>query len=294
VKSDASLDFIGVGVAKSGSSWISHILNQHPDIYMPPRKELNVFNPLNFQGKRNHYYTENTDEIALHFSEAPERAKWGEFSPQYFRDATAQKRIATEYPRAKIIIVLRDPIKRVQSHLQYDQEFNRIIPAQLTPEQAIEAYPYLLEQGDYADGIAEWLLHFPLEQIFICRLESAVQSPLEFSSDLFRFLGLSPLTEIDSSPSNERKAVKSGVVHGLLALPGKFDKIFSKWGAWRRLKHHGLYRRLLDARWALADRNIAPSKAEVQLSQPMITRLSERYAAVWVDVNDLVGSQRWI
>jgi len=281
-------------VAKSGSSWISHILNQHPDIYMPPRKELNVFNPLNFQGKRNHYYTENTDEIALYFSEAPERAKWGEFSPQYFRDATAQKRIATEYPRAKIIIVLRDPIKRVQSHLQYDQEFNRIIPAQLTPEQAIEAYPYLLEQGDYADGIAEWLSHFPLKQIFICRLESAVQSPLEFSSDLFRFLGLSSLTEIDSSPSNERKAVKSGVVHGLLAVPGKIDKMLNGWRLWANLKHSSQYRKLLDARWAMADRNTAPSASNLVLPEPALALLTERYAAVWDNVHALVGSQRWI
>jgi len=36
-------DFIGVGMAKCGSTWVTQILQEHPDIFIPEKKELNFF-----------------------------------------------------------------------------------------------------------------------------------------------------------------------------------------------------------------------------------------------------------
>lgn len=37
------VNFLGVGVQKSASSWLWSVLKKHPDIWMPPRKELHYF-----------------------------------------------------------------------------------------------------------------------------------------------------------------------------------------------------------------------------------------------------------
>jgi hypothetical protein len=38
-----SINFLGIGVQKSASSWLWSILKEHDDIWMPPRKELHYF-----------------------------------------------------------------------------------------------------------------------------------------------------------------------------------------------------------------------------------------------------------
>lgn len=38
-----SLEFLGIGVQKSASSWLWSRLKQHPEIWLPPRKELHYF-----------------------------------------------------------------------------------------------------------------------------------------------------------------------------------------------------------------------------------------------------------
>ncbi len=37
------IDFLGIGAQKSATSWLSQNLRDHPDIWMPPRKELHYF-----------------------------------------------------------------------------------------------------------------------------------------------------------------------------------------------------------------------------------------------------------
>jgi len=39
----ANIDFLGIGVQKSATSWLFKNLKNHPDIWMPPRKELHYF-----------------------------------------------------------------------------------------------------------------------------------------------------------------------------------------------------------------------------------------------------------
>jgi hypothetical protein len=41
--SEDKIDFLGIGAPRSGTSWLWTILGHHPDIWMPPRKELHYF-----------------------------------------------------------------------------------------------------------------------------------------------------------------------------------------------------------------------------------------------------------
>lgn len=36
-------DFIGIGAQKAGTTWLSHYLQRHPEIWMPPLKEIHYF-----------------------------------------------------------------------------------------------------------------------------------------------------------------------------------------------------------------------------------------------------------
>jgi len=38
-----SIDFLGIGVQKAASSWLWELLKEHPNVWMPPKKELHYF-----------------------------------------------------------------------------------------------------------------------------------------------------------------------------------------------------------------------------------------------------------
>lgn len=41
--------FLGIGVQKSGTTWLDVMLDAHPEVWMPPRKEIRYFDrPLDF------------------------------------------------------------------------------------------------------------------------------------------------------------------------------------------------------------------------------------------------------
>ncbi|MFW6275337.1 MAG: hypothetical protein ACOC2M_01735 [bacterium] len=35
--------FLGIGVQKSATTWLAHMLREHPDIFIPPAKEIHFF-----------------------------------------------------------------------------------------------------------------------------------------------------------------------------------------------------------------------------------------------------------
>ena len=41
-----TVDFLGIGVQKAASSWLHENLRNHPEIWVPPRKELHYFDRL--------------------------------------------------------------------------------------------------------------------------------------------------------------------------------------------------------------------------------------------------------
>jgi len=56
-------DFLGIGVQKAGSTWLASVLRQHPDIWLPPIKELHYFDELfgNVErGDKSRYFSEDS------------------------------------------------------------------------------------------------------------------------------------------------------------------------------------------------------------------------------------------
>src|SRR5947207_15861690 len=53
-------DFLGIGAARAGTTWLHSNLRRHPQIWLPPVKELHYFD-LQRRGAKNYYPIASTD-----------------------------------------------------------------------------------------------------------------------------------------------------------------------------------------------------------------------------------------
>ncbi|NRB59550.1 MAG: sulfotransferase [Winogradskyella sp.] len=116
-----------VGAAKSGTTSLYNYLIQHPDVFFPKVKEPNFYSdiesedPLAYKRpKKGMFYhnkvIKNREVYYSLYKEANNFKILGDASPSYLWDKGAAKKIHTDFPKAKILIILRNPIERTFSH----------------------------------------------------------------------------------------------------------------------------------------------------------------------------------
>ena len=96
-------DFLGVGVQKAGTTWLSENMRCHPEMYLPEEKELEFFSPKFDKGLK--YYSDKFKDSGAKFK--------GEISPNYctLREEVIQY-MQSLIPDAKIILLLSNPVER--------------------------------------------------------------------------------------------------------------------------------------------------------------------------------------
>jgi hypothetical protein len=117
-----TIDFIGIGAAKCGTTWLAKCLEEHPDILMSSgksKKELLFFNNSEsvdkFRDEKVSYFDKGYSWYLKQFPD-PEIGKIrGEFTTLYLTDTDAAKRIKEFNPNVKIIAILRNPINMINS-----------------------------------------------------------------------------------------------------------------------------------------------------------------------------------
>lgn len=122
--------FLIIGAAKSGTTSVWAYLDQHPDIYMSPKKETDYFIAdegvvVEEVGPRGRIVHRNRVSSlaaysALFQGAKAERAR-GEASPYYLCYPGVTGRIRRTVPDAKIIVMLRDPVDRAHSNFLHHQ-----------------------------------------------------------------------------------------------------------------------------------------------------------------------------
>ena len=148
-------DFLGIGSQRTGSTWLYKHLESHPEIWMPPIKEIHYFDILNKENaerRREKLYQDYKKRVQVYqtcwFSKKKMRVlgppnllwdinyflrspsqKWynslfllgankvtGEITPAYMTlDQEVVEAIYAHNPNTKIIFFMRDPIERVWS-----------------------------------------------------------------------------------------------------------------------------------------------------------------------------------
>jgi hypothetical protein len=110
------------GAPKAGTTALSHYLKQHPDIFLPEKKETQFFSDWEtyqqgIEWLSDMYYAGHSGETVI-----------GEASPQTMAAPGAPHRIARHSPDARLIFLLRDPVDRMFSHYHYEVRNGRINP----------------------------------------------------------------------------------------------------------------------------------------------------------------------
>jgi hypothetical protein len=197
----ASADhFFIVGGQRCGTTYLCHLMDEHPQIEMakPFRPEPKYFlQDVSFPADLAHY--EST-----FFGSKPGARLRGEKSTSYMESRAAAERLAAWFPRAKIVFVLRDPIDRAMSHYWFSVEngletlpmadaFRReeerrrcFDPARVS----VSPFAYL-SRGLYVDSLAMYEEFFPRDQIAVLLYEEMVGT-VDAVQRLYAFLGVDP------------------------------------------------------------------------------------------------------
>lgn len=193
------LDFIGIGVHKSATTWIAKCLEEHPNIRFSDvlyNKELYFFN-------RDDRYQLGYDWYHQGF----EFGSWkiGEFSPLYFPDSRVPQRIYEYNPNIKLLLSLRNPIDRAFSHHLDEIRGGNLPKNKSNFWDALEDNPNYIELGKYASQLERYLECFESEQIYINLYDDIKSHPESILKRLFQFL------DVDESykPSTIEKKVNA-------------------------------------------------------------------------------------
>jgi hypothetical protein len=153
----------------------------------------------------------------------------GEKSPYYLFYPLAPRRVFSLLPRAKLIVLLRNPVDRAYSHYYHEVSRGR---EPLTFEQALEAEParlagevekmlqderYIghnhvtfsyLARGIYVDQLQAWLTCFPKEQMLVLGSSELFATPDAAHRRVLAFLELPHLPLQQSKRSNVGRYAK--------------------------------------------------------------------------------------
>jgi hypothetical protein len=201
-------NFLIIGAGRAGTTSLHHYLRQHPEVFMPERKEPSYFAwangvlPSGIPGAdwlRQTVVTTRPAYEAL-FAGATGARAIGETSPAYLASAEAPARIRAMIPDARLVAILRDPVER--AHAQWlGLRRDGVDPAP-TFEEALRqedrrisaGWPYagLTRNSFYHRLLSRYVEQFPPEQIRVCLFDELVADPLALMRDLFTFLGVDP------------------------------------------------------------------------------------------------------
>ncbi|MFQ5616852.1 MAG: sulfotransferase, partial [Anaerolineales bacterium] len=194
------IDFLVIGAEKCGTTWLADMLRQHPEVFIPPEKELFYFNRQFFESPELENFN-HAKPLSWYFAffknAAPEQVK-GEVCVAYIWDEAAPQKIQAFNPGIKIIAILRDPVERAFS--QYLYYIQRGVLGDVSFEQAIEMRPDLLSRSLYAGQLQRYYERFPPENIRVTFFDDLKADNRAFLQTIEAFLGISEFIppDIDS------------------------------------------------------------------------------------------------
>ena len=169
-------NFFCPGTMRSGTTTLHFILSQHPDIYLPERKETRFFMWDSLYARGLKYYEDT------YFSHWKNQKAVGEVGPDYMMFDTVPKRIRECLgDRVRFIFMLRQPAERAFSHYWFlhprgveERSFEEVMESPerecTASEWQIYTYCYV-SRGYYVAQIHNFLDLFPRNQMFFVIFE---------------------------------------------------------------------------------------------------------------------------
>ncbi|MFT7589807.1 MAG: hypothetical protein ACI959_002027 [Limisphaerales bacterium] len=244
-----SPNFVVVGAAKAGTTSIYAYLSQHPQVYLSPIKETNYFaKDIPLDKIRKDYYkggsldvgayveTDLSEQIHIAFvsewehyqklyKNVKEELAIGEISNSYLHSEVAAEEIYKANPDMKIIMILRDPIRRAFSHYKMTLRvglvkgsfYEEVQKDYKTAEKGFRVSHLYVEMGQYLQQVQRYLSVFPKEQVKVYFFDDMREDVGGLIDDMLSFLGVDTTLSVDTSFQVNKASVPKnpGIVHFL-------------------------------------------------------------------------------
>lgn len=237
----SNIGFLLIGAPKAGTTSLFEYFRQHPQIHMPPEKEVYFFNRDRSYARGWSWY------LATMTRGAPPNAICGEATPEYMSGAPLKdtvgdvaaryrepleevvpRRIKQLLPDVRLLCVLRDPVERAYSQYQMmvlgedePRSFGEAIDELMQPEAMEQARSaptrnnsYIV-YGEYCRILAGFLRVFPREQLMVIFSKELAERPAATVSNVFEFIGVAPDFEPDNLNTRYRSAAVKPRIVGL-------------------------------------------------------------------------------
>ncbi len=187
-------NFFLAGVTKAGTSSLHQWLSGHPDVYLSGRKELHFYCDcpprLKSIPSRSAY-----EQV---FRSAPPTAQViGEASPCYSYYPSVAGRLARDWPDARVLVSLRDPVDRFWSHHLMNSwyhpehpEAEKVFAQWARGEVTATAVEDVVGSGMYHDQLHRLIDAFGAERVMVTTLEELSSNPEGTLLKIFAYLGL--------------------------------------------------------------------------------------------------------
>jgi hypothetical protein len=234
-------NFFVVGVAKAGTTSLYHMLGSHPEIYLTPIKETNYFarKDLDFDNFRPDFKHNTTIDVGKYIQEGmsypihcanvietrhylalyqnvKEEKALGEICNSYIFCPKAMGEIYLEFPQAKIIVMLRNPIERAFSGYIMNLREGKILSdsflEEIKKDEQLEVVKWgetisYLKIGLYYEQIKRIFQYFPKEQVRIYLYDDYKTDKKSVMRDMYSFL------EVDDTffPASDKIVNEAGL-----------------------------------------------------------------------------------
>ena len=235
--------FLGIGAQKAGTSWLHRCLAAHPDIWMPPVKEIHFFNERARHGGGPLPPRLFTSRVRVELREfgahllrkrdigvlpwgwryflARRDIDWyrrvlahggarltGDITPAYstLSDA-AVRELASDLPDVRAVLLLRNPIDRAFSHAVMD--LSRLAPRDVLALPAERFYehfrsPDSVKRTAYSAIIDRWQAVIGPDRLLVAFYEELTESPTRLLDRVTELIGATKVDWSAQAPVDTR------------------------------------------------------------------------------------------
>jgi len=223
------VDVFLIGVPKAGTTWLSNVLDQHPGVCLSEPKEPNFVasHKGTFERDNGEPYWPNYDGFFR-----GEGLKM-DASVHTFSCPVAPERIKSNFPDARFILCLREPVSRTVSHwnmVRSTGEDRRNGKDWLNFEDAWSD-DSLRVDSLYGSCMRNWLGHFDLDRFVIIDISRMSVEPMVVVREVEDFLGIEEWDydvnmdrHANAAASNRKTTAVGSLVKLCFSLVPKFVK----------------------------------------------------------------------
>lgn len=193
-------DFIGIGGHRCGSSWLWTHIRRHPLVWTPGAKELHFFDRKLRNSALGRIASSHASLTRLYYSRYFLKSGLrrdlvrGEFTPAYgIMEPEEIRLVHTVAPKAKLLLIMRDPVEATWSHLRKDYQDTTGERLEDASESALLAFAEqdaVTLRRDYPRMIDNWAQFYPRDRIKPLFFEECMVDPVEHLVEIWDFLGL--------------------------------------------------------------------------------------------------------